>query len=393
MSRITFTHVNSLVQTNLNKNYSKLAKLQEQLSSGKRLTRPSDDPIDATNDLELRSDLNSMTQYKRNADDGMSYLAVVDTTLITMNNAFQAVRERAIQGANDTLSQTERGYIAEEVSQSVLLEMLTIANTTYKGDYVFSGQSTDKKPFELLSGSDTIDSVDNFLTDNTDTALTSVPATLQIWDRSRTDSNTMSGNPQVQRIIPGTLIIAGLTEGTDFDVDYEEGLVTFNTAAATTLAAGVGIQMNYDWIRKTEADISGVIERQVDKGVTMQLNVNVDEVFGSDLEKDSIKSVIGLIEGLHENDVWKIGQSIDDIDEGLSRALSAGAKVGSRFNRVEMAGERIVDKTIETTRIQSEIEDLDFAKAISDFTLQESVYNASLQSATRVLQPSLINFI
>ena len=56
MSRITYSHINSVVQTNLQKNYGKLANLQEQLS-GKRLTRPSDDPIDTTNDLELRSSL------------------------------------------------------------------------------------------------------------------------------------------------------------------------------------------------------------------------------------------------------------------------------------------------------------------------------------------------
>ena len=52
-----------------------------------------------------------MNQYKRNIDDGMSYLAVVDTTLITLNNAFQNVRERTIQGANDTLTAADAALL------------------------------------------------------------------------------------------------------------------------------------------------------------------------------------------------------------------------------------------------------------------------------------------
>ncbi len=393
MSRVTFTQINSVVQGNLADNYQKLAKLQEGLSSGKRITRPSDAPIDTTNDLELRSDLGSMEQYQRNTDDSVSYLAVVDSTLITLNNAIQSIRERAIQGATDTMSGLERSYIAEDVRQSGLMEMITIANTTYKGDYVFSGNRTDVSPYEIHRGSEVIDAVDNSATDSTDTFLAAVPSTLRLWDRNVSDSKTSSGNAAVERIIPGSLEITGLAEGTDYTVDYQEGYITFLTAAATTQAAGPGISIDYEWIRKTEEDISGDILRQIDRGITMSINVDANQVFGKSTEKDSFKMVIGLLEGLWNNDVTKIGNSIEDMDSALGRSLNSGSIIGSSYNRVELANDRLNDKVIETTRIQSQIEDLDFAKAISDFTLQESVYNASLQSAARVLQASLIDFI
>jgi flagellar hook-associated protein 3 FlgL len=393
MSRVTFTQINTVVQGNLQANYGKLAKLQEGLSSGKRLTRPSDSPIDTTNDLELRSDLGSMNQFQRNTDDSASYLAVVDSTLITLNNAYQNVRERAIQGASDTMSGLERSYIAEDVRQSGLMEMLTIANTTYKGDYVFSGHRTDIPPYQLIQGTESIDAVDNSATDPTDTALTAVPSTIRIWDRNVTDSQTTSGNAAIERMIPGTLTIAGLDEETDYTVDYQEGYITFLTPAATTMAATTGIDMDFEWIRKTEENINGEVLRQIDKGITVGINVNANDVFGDNNEKDSFKMVIGMLEGLYSDRGDMVGDSITEMDTALSRSLSSGSIIGSLFNRVELADDRLSDKIIETTRIQSELEDLDFAKAISDFTLQEAVYNASLQSASRVLQASLMDFL
>lgn len=398
MSRITFSHINSVVQVNLNENYQRLSKLQEQISSGKAINRPSDAPIEVTNDLEMRSDINGIQQYRRNSEDGRSYLGVVDATLLNANSIFQSMRERALQGASDTNSETERSYIGNEVRQSIL-QLLSVSNTTYKGDYVFSGQNTDVQPYTLQKGAENINDTDNTGADATDTFLTNAELNtpIQLWDRNVIDSSTASGNARVTHILPGTLEITGLTEGTDYDVDYPAGTITFLTQAAVdtadTAITPAGMDITYDWIRRSEEDLSQAVLRAIDKDVVMQVNVTASEVFGAPNEMDAFEAGIRLLEGLHENSGQQISDSIENLDEAFQRFLSSQSKVGSRYNQIDQTWARLGDKEIVATGILSEIEDLDFAKAISDFTLAESVYNASLQSASRVLQPSLVDFV
>ncbi len=394
MSRITFTHVNEIVQRNLQGNYGKLAKLQEGLSSGKRITRPSDAPIDTINDMKLRSNIESLGQFDRNGADAKSYLGVVDSSLISANDIFQAVRERALQADNSTYTAQDRVYMAADVRQ-MLYQMVSIANTTYKGDYIFAGHSIDTPPWTVAQGTEVIDAVDNTGTDATDTFLTAAELNtpIQLWDRSVTDSDTASGNARVSHVVPGSMTIANLTEGTDYTVDYTAGTVTFLTATATAEAAGAGLQVGYEWLRKSEADLSGKVMRQIDQSVTTQLNLTSDEIFGGNAETDAFEAVIRMMQGMHTNSQADIKTGIDEHDGAFKRLLGAEAVNGSRYNQVEVNLGRVQDRNIETTRIQSELEDLDFAKAISDFTLAESVYKASLSSAARVLQPSLIDFV
>jgi flagellar hook-associated protein 3 len=304
------------------------------------------------------------------------------------------VRELAIQGDNSTNTALQRSYIGNEVRQ-VLLQMVGISNTTYKGDFVFSGKNTDIPPFQVMKGSESVDNVNNTGVDVTDTFLTvaELNTPLSIFDRNSNDSSTPSGNPIVEKIIPGTLEIQGLDEGTDYKVDYVNGTITYLTNNAVTQAAGGGIDLNFDWIRRAEEDLSGDILRQIDDSVVAKVNVTADDVFGSNTETDTFEAIIKLLQGLHANEQNNISDSISEIDEVLERTLSAVAVIGSRANQMDGSIDRIGEKVIETTRLQSNIEDLDFAKAISDFTLHEAVYNASLQSAARVLQPTLSDFI
>jgi flagellar hook-associated protein 3 FlgL len=424
MSRITFSYVNNIVQGNLANNYTKIARLQEQLSSGKAITRPSDNPVDATNSLELRADLGSMYQWKRNSEDGSSYLAVVDSTLTKGTEIFQRARERAIQGANDTLTAQDRLYIGKDVRESVLNQMITLANTSYKGDYSFSGHRIDLPPYELKGGNFQLDS------GNLTAPLGPAPVTIDLWDTNVSDSinaqvapfpdGVAQGNARATLMVPGSLQIAGATmvEGTDYRVDYVNGKVELLSAVGVNAAnSATGLSFNYEWVRHAEnavdVDIDGAILRQVDKEAPMKINVSAKDVFGQphdngdDNSQNTFASIVRLMEGLHGQGAGSVGQpvgtniasttiindSIRGLDTGLRRVLDTAAETGARGNRVDLGIQRLEDREIETRRIQSELEDLDFAKAISDFSLAQAVFEASLQSASKVLQPSLANYL
>ncbi|MGL1933909.1 MAG: flagellar hook-associated protein FlgL [Fibrobacterales bacterium] len=405
MSRVTFTHINNVVQRNLQNNYSKLADTQEQLSSGKRITRPSDAPIDITNDLELRSGISTKHQYVRNTQDAESYLLMVDATLNSSNNVLQSIRERAIQGANSTNTAVEREYIAREVRQ-LLYQMVSVSNSTYKGDFLFSGTNTDKQPYVVESSTEEFYTAVNDLNDNTEQAAGGMfpGSTHQLFDRDLNDGqNTpnLLGYPEVKGMVPGTVTITGLTENVDYTINYPDGTITFiddpgnpgNLTANAQAAQASGFSIDYEWIRRSEHDMTGSIMRQLDESVTGQINLIPDEIFGKINETDLFESINIMLYGLEQNDPIKIEESITDIDAAFERLLSAQATAGARTNKITAGRDRLADKIIESTRIQSELEDLDFAEAISRFQLQESVYQASLQSASKVLQPTLANYV
>jgi flagellar hook-associated protein 3 FlgL len=392
LNRITFTQINDVVQRNLSSNYKKLAGLQEQLSSGKRINRPSDAPVEISTDLKLRSTINGMNQYKRNTNDGLSYLGVVDSTLLNANNIFQKVREQAVLGDNGTNTDQQRSSMNDEAKQ-LLYQLVSVSNTTYKGDYVFSGDRIDEPPFKLTRGTASLD----ILTGNGNGTAFATGVDIPLYDVSAKDSLfSQTGNPRSQRIVPSELKIPGMVEGTDFKVNYSKGTINFmNTANVNNSAAIVpgGIQVSYEYVRKNEKDMSGSNDRLLDDNVKVGLNLSPDRLFGSDLEVDAFQAVIGLMQGLHTNKPNEINGSITQIDERFAQFISAEAVIGSKYNQLSESSDRLDNKTIETTRILSKIEDLDFAEAISNFQLSDAVYKASLQSAAKVLQPTLASFL
>lgn len=134
----------------INNRYNDLAKLQEQLATGKRLQRPSDDPVDVANDLKLLTKQRELVQHKKNIEDGLSYMGVTETAMDSINTLLQKMRELSIQSATDTLSANERVYINKEVEQ-ISRQLVSVMNTQFKGDYIFGGQQTKINPLRYAT--------------------------------------------------------------------------------------------------------------------------------------------------------------------------------------------------------------------------------------------------
>lgn len=383
--RVTFTQMATHVQQHIFENYARLDQSQQQLSSGKRIMRPSDDPVSVSTDLQLRASLGQLTQYNRNIDDGLSYLATIDSTLQTGNDLYHHLREKAIQGGSDTLNAANRLDIWQEV-RVVFDQMVSLANTTFKGSYVFAGTQTQKAPYEIRDG---LEQITSQLTVGT------VGQPIQITDLNITDSNTVGGVPNAKNIIPGTLSITGYTEGTDYTIDYHNGTITFTPPANNALAdaAGPGLDIRYSWLRRDESDMDGNIHREVAENSKARLNTTATEAFGAPSELTTWDSMITLMEGLHLNKGETVRQSIGELDQVLDRNLSAQATNGARTNQYSSSKERISSNTLSLTDLQSQIEDVDFAETVSQMQMQQAVYQASLQVSARSIQQSLLNYL
>ncbi len=126
---------------------SQAAKTQMQLSSGRRILTPSDDPSGAKSVLDLGKSIDETKQYQRNADAAQSRLSVEDSTLSSVNDLLQRARELAVQGNNGSLSADARKGLATEVRQ-IIGGMMALGNTKDpNGEYLFAGYKTQQVPF------------------------------------------------------------------------------------------------------------------------------------------------------------------------------------------------------------------------------------------------------
>ena len=142
--RITNNMLSSNLLQNLEAAQGRIDDLQNQLSTGHRINKPSDDPAGVQNAMRLKSNIASVTQWSNNADQALQFMNATDSTMGDMTSMLQRIRDLAVQGSNGTLATTDRGAIADEVDQlSFQLQMM--ANTQVGSKYMFSGSATDKK--------------------------------------------------------------------------------------------------------------------------------------------------------------------------------------------------------------------------------------------------------
>jgi len=134
--------VNNLLR-NLNRNLSKMEKTQQSLSTGKKFANPSDDPIGVSRSLRLNTEVSTMEQYKRNADDVNSWLTTTEMAISNITDILSRAKELTVQAVTETNSIDERNSIGEEIKE-LRNQLVQIGNTTYAGSYIFSGYKTDK---------------------------------------------------------------------------------------------------------------------------------------------------------------------------------------------------------------------------------------------------------
>jgi flagellar hook-associated protein 3 FlgL len=136
--RVTQRSLNLEVLSNLQGNYGKMQQLQQKLSSGREISRPSDSPTGTVSALRFRADLRRSEQLVRNADDGLAWLATADRALTDGLASVNRARELVISGMSGAMGQEARNAIAAEVD-GLREHLLAIANTSYLDRPVFAG--------------------------------------------------------------------------------------------------------------------------------------------------------------------------------------------------------------------------------------------------------------
>ncbi len=137
--------------SNLNNSFRDMDKIQRQLSTGRKITKPSDDPVAIASSLRLRSGLAETDKYTANVAQATSWLNSTDTALGQVGDLLQQTRDLVVRGASGTMPQTSMEAIANEIYQ-IREQLLQVGNTTHDGRYIFGGFQTTAAPFDVTTG-------------------------------------------------------------------------------------------------------------------------------------------------------------------------------------------------------------------------------------------------
>lgn len=300
INRVTHVTAQRSSLANLQLNLSKMTDLQQRMSGGKVITKPSDDPAGTASVLRMRGDQRATQQFARNADDGIGWLTTVDSSLQTAVGNLRLARNLTVQGASTgTSSPVTREAIATELEglRDALLEQ---ANTSYLGRSVYAGTSD-----------------------------------------------------------------AG--------------------AAYTVTVAGDGTR-SYAW---TGSD-TGSVERRIGPATTVRADGDGKAIFG-----DGATSVFALIDTIaaEVRAGTAVGPRLNDIDTRMTTMLGELADVGTRYGQLTTAQKSTAAALSELKGQISAVEDIDLAEVIVELESQEVAYQAALGATSRVLQPSLLDFL
>lgn len=145
-TRVTQSMMNTQLMRNLNNNMLRMDQLQNQMATGRKINKPSDDPVGISFAMRYRSEYTANEQYVSNADAAQSWLEYTDTMLNQAGNVLHRVRELSVQGSNGTNPDTAFESIRIEIEQ-LKNQMVEIVNSQFNGKYVFNGQMTDVPPY------------------------------------------------------------------------------------------------------------------------------------------------------------------------------------------------------------------------------------------------------
>ena len=384
------------------------ARTQEQVATGKQVLKPSDDPVASTRILQLKDDLAQDENFLQNIDLTRTRLEREDTTLSSYTDALARARELMIQAGNGSLTQANREALATELRQ-VKDQVVNLGNTRGPdGEFLFGGFKGGEKPFgENVSGdivyrgdeghrSVQIDSgVTLKANDNGYETFVSVPSDRPTF-KTRAASDNQADPPA--RISTGVVSDRDRFEelhSEDLVVEFDEdgsGNTIYNIRERDS---GRQLVSGEDYVSGEPIQVEG-----------MRFSVSGEPAVGDAffIETGDQQSVFGtlekVIEGLEAHPNTAAGREAlaDTIDQGLAniakaeqRATEIQAGVGTRLNTLESTEQFLKDSELLSKETLSELEDLDYAEAISRLTQQNFTLQAAQQSFARISRLSLFD--
>ncbi len=362
---------------------SGIATGSEQIASGKRVNRPSDDPASAERINQFRNVLRTTERRLQTVNEGVGRLDLSDKVLEQAGNTFQRAGELAVGARNDTNTAVERRNIAQEVQQ-LILGLTGIANTQLNGRFVFAGNETQTEPYILGTATGSVGSANTggaTIAASVATASALQPDGYQIQFTSPTQFDLVNLTTS-QTVSTGN----SYTSGATFSFDGLDVAIT-NGGGPPASGDQFNVRVGYAY----QGD-GAALDVEIGDGQTVQVNIPGSQVF-SGPTTNLFENLQDFHQALVTNNVDGIDTAIGQFTESLSQVNNARATIGANGNRLTTIKDSLDLLAVNTQGLRSDFEDADFAKVASDLASLQSTLEASLATLNRQFETSLLNFI
>lgn len=396
-------------------NYSAVTRTQEQVSSGKRMLTPADDPVASVRLLQLGQEASKLNQYKDNLTAATNSLTQQEFILNSVNNVLQRVRETTLEAGNGALDAGGREALAQELAkrEEELYGLMNSRNA--RGEYLFGGSKSDIPPFVRQpdgsydyqgdEGQRSIQIASGRMVAINDNGK---ELFLDVANTTRLDTATATGN--------GYISFGSVTDEEAFNNAFPHGgsfSITYHEVPADPPDPDSPIVYRYQISDENGPVADGDLVPNEDGGyelnyggMSVTLSGNLaegDEFTVTNTEKRGVLDTVRLLrEGLENHDDSPAGRqqrnemlavSLQNLDNAMNKVLGVQTDLGARLNVIESAQLENDEAALINTRVQSGLEDLDYAEALSRLSMQSVLLEAAQQSFVKISGLSLFNYL
>lgn len=411
-------------------NLSNLSNIQNQMSSGKEISKASDDPAKASKIMRINSDIAANTQYNTNIKDTTNWLDLTDTALGNISDSVGKI-EGLLQSSTGTYTSDELTAVKDVINQEVAAISQTL-NGSFDGKYLFGGTNATTKPVgtkavgdntalicnikpraitklvttgttstltyagkPVASGSQfnmSINGVSMQVT--TSSAITVTPPTTMeeaantlqgIIQSSISTANGSKVLGDTGYIDPNTVSVVANADG-GFDITPADTM-TFSDNSNNTITKDLGLSQGPN---KLLVEIS--------QGVTMDYNVTANQVInygtGDNNLMKLLSNITSHLDSTSATDKSKLtNEDLTGIQSAMTNILSLRSEVGAKQNSMTSATSRNDDQNDSMTEILSTTQNIDITQKAMEYATMQNVYTASLQTSAKVIQPTLLDYL
>lgn len=354
--RISDKMTQTQLLSNLQKNRTEMADLQNQASTMKRITKPSDDPTASARVLTARTEERGAQQFIKNISNARSFLEITDQSLSELSETLVRAKELALNQASDASASADtRRVVATEVEQ-LYNQTVQIGNRKLADRYIFGGYRTNQAPF---------DNKGEYLGDRGDIKV------------------QINKDAFLAMNVSGDKIFHGVGVSADGGI-RTDNRVPKNTAELKDLKEENRLREKE--VEELNSEAMNLRNLSSEKAAEVKPSVEANGV--------NILRVLKDFEiALRVNDKAEVQRAIEGIDAALSQVISARASVGSRIGSLNAAQDSLQKSVVESKMTASQLEDADLFQVVSDMNRTESTLKATMETSGKVANLSLLDFL
>lgn len=383
----------------LTQTQAKLLHTQQQVSTGRRILTPADDPANAARVLELTQSDDSNTQFTANRDEARHSLSLSESILSSVTSLLLDVRTSAVQAGDGALNLSDKQALAIEY-RGRLDELIGLANSTDGlGNYLFSGFQGQTLPF--FKGPANV----QYMTDDGQRLIqvsgsrqvASSESGADVFMRIKNGNGTFI--PQAAAANTGSGIISqgvvtnpALTTGHNYQVTFAvaAGVTTYDvtdTTTSTVLSAGnpytSGQAISFDGV---QFDITGTPNDTDTFTISPSTNESIFQTI-SDLTAALESS------GTSAQFANNLNKALNSLDRDLDNVLRVRSSLGARLHELDALQNAGDGLGLQFKQAISQLQDVDYNKAVSDLTQQQINLEAAQKSFLRITEMSVFNYL